>query len=96
MPVTSEVRDFLHVDPPVIPGNRTAVSLFSGAGLSDMGYELAGFHFQINVELNVQRCQVGQPNFPGSTWINGDVRDVTDIIVQVYQKKREGLWICLR
>ncbi|AEW04062.1 C-5 cytosine-specific DNA methylase [Sulfobacillus acidophilus DSM 10332] len=87
MPVTSEVRDFLHVDPPVIPGNRTAVSLFSGAGLSDMGYELAGFHFQINVELNVQRCQVGQPNFPGSTWINGDVRDVTDIIVQVYQKK---------
>ena len=54
---------------------HTAVSLFSGAGLSDLGYQMAGFEFIVQVEVNRQRAAIGADNFPSSKWIIGDVRD---------------------
>jgi len=59
----------------------TAVSLFSGAGLSDMGYDLAGFEFTVQVEKDPKRAQLGNSNFSRSTWIVGDVRRSTAKIV---------------
>ncbi len=69
------------------PGRLTAVSLFSGAGLSDSGYERAGFRFMVQVEIDTNRAKVGQSNFPTSTWITGDVTMLCDQIVQAYRDK---------
>lgn len=52
---------------------RRAISLFSGAGLSDLGYELAGFRFDVQVEVGVQRAKIGMDNFPNSHWIVDDL-----------------------
>lgn len=62
----------------------TAVSLFSGAGLSDIGYEHAGFQFVVQVESDRLRARLGQDNFPLSTWVVGDARKLTRKIVEAY------------
>jgi DNA (cytosine-5)-methyltransferase 1 len=67
-------------------GAMTALSLFSGAGLSDLGYERAGFHFVIHVEINPRRAIVGEVNFPGSKWIMGDVKINHDAIIKAYRE----------
>lgn len=54
-------------------GELTAVSLFSGAGLSDSGYAMAGFEFAVQVELEARRAELGQANFPRSKWLIGDI-----------------------
>ena len=66
-------------------GRRTAVSLFSGAGLSDLGYEMAGFNFLVQVELDQRRAAIGADNFPTSNWVVGDVRASADEIVKAYR-----------
>lgn len=58
-----------------------AVSLFSGAGLSDLGYEFAGFRFCAQVELAGDRVAIGQRNFPHSAWKTADVRKCVDYVV---------------
>ena len=71
---------------PATPAGLTAVSLFSGAGLSDLGYELAGFQFLVQVEADERRAEIGADNFPCSTWITGTVQNNRDAIVQAYRK----------
>ena len=80
-----EVEDFIMQERPVPSGRRTAVSLFSGAGLSDLGYEKAGFQFLIQVELDQRRGAIGADNFPTSNWIVGDVRSSIDEIEKAYR-----------
>ena len=69
---------------PAVP--FTAVSLFAGAGLSDLGYEMAGFRFLVQVEADARRAEIGADNFSGSKWITAIVQDSTDAIVQAYRK----------
>ena len=45
-------RYFVSQDKPVAETRLTAGSLFSGAGLSDLGYEMAGFRFVAQEEKN--------------------------------------------
>ena len=71
---------------PPAPTELTAVSLFSGGGLSDLGYELAGFRFVVHVEADERRAEIGADNFPDSKWITANVQDSTDAIVQAYRK----------
>lgn len=68
---------------------RTAISLFSGAGLSDIGYAAAGFQFIVQVEKDSHRAAIGQANFPASRWLVGDVRRKVQEIVSVYRKSRK-------
>jgi DNA (cytosine-5)-methyltransferase 1 len=68
-------------------GTMTAISLFSGAGLSDLGYERAGFHFLIHVEINPRRAKVGKVNFSDSNWIVEDVRTDHDAIIKAYWER---------
>jgi DNA (cytosine-5)-methyltransferase 1 len=63
------LRDFVESAAPPVIQPWSAVSLFSGAGLSDFGYRLAGFHFKGHVESDESRAVVGKPNFPSSTWL---------------------------
>lgn len=85
-PSVERLKSFLNYQRPAEPGPLTAVSLFSGAGLSDIGYELEGFRFHVQVELSPQRAYLGKDNFPNSEWIVGDVRKVADKVVAAYEK----------
>lgn len=80
------VRDFIFQDRPTDALNRTAVSLFSGAGLSDLGYEMAGFRFIIQVEIDQRRAAIGADNFPTSQWLVRDVRDSGNEISTAYRR----------
>ncbi len=80
------VRDFILQDRSTEALDRTAVSLFSGAGLSDLGYEMAGFHFIIQVEIDQRRAAIGRDNFPTSQWLVGDVRDSGREISTAYRR----------
>jgi DNA (cytosine-5)-methyltransferase 1 len=76
---------FIEQPRPAFPEEFTAVSVFSGAGLSDIGYALAGFRFIVQVELDPRRAEVGSANFPGSRWLVGDVRQLQADIVTAYR-----------
>lgn len=65
----------------------TVVSLFSGGGLSDAGYLAAGFDVVVQAELDPKRAKIGASNFPGSTWVVGDVRKTAGEIVKTYKAK---------
>lgn len=67
-----------------------AISLFSGAGISDYGYLLAGYRFRVQVEMHPRRAALGRANFPGSVWLAGDVRQQHDRIVQNFEERCGG------
>lgn len=67
-----------------------AVSLFSGAGISDYGYLLAGYRFRVQVELEPRRAALGKANFPGSKWLTGDVRELREEIVRNFEETCGG------
>ena len=64
-----------------------ALSLFSGAGLSDLGYELAGFGFAAQCELDKHRAEICKRNFPNSECVVGDVREKWGEVLQAYRNK---------
>ena len=80
------IRDFVLRRGPAAPVHRTAVSLFSGAGLSDLGYQLAGFGFVVQVEIDEKRASIGADNFPSSTWLTRDVRESGSEIAEAYTR----------
>ncbi len=67
----------------------TAVSLFSGGGLSDAGYLAAGYDLVVQAELEPKRAEIGRSNFPDSNWIVGDVRKRVNEIVRAYSAKHD-------
>ena len=81
------IRDFILQGRPTDAPPRTAVSLFSGGGLSDLGYELAGFGFVVQVENDQRRSAIGAHNFPASQWLTCDVRDGANEIAAAYRQK---------
>ena len=87
-PVSIKVlQDFIKRDArPTADPRFTAVSLFSGGGLSDMGYELAGFRFLVQVELDQRRAAIGAHNFPNSTWLTLDVCNAPEAVQEAFQK----------
>lgn len=64
-----------------------AISLFSGAGLSDLGYELAGFRFLVHSELEPNRAELCASNFADSTCVLGDLRRTCKEVVSEYRKR---------
>ena len=80
------VKDFVEQPKPAFAGDGTAVSLFSGAGVSDLGYQMAGFQFLAQAELDGQRAAIGADNFPESQWVVGDVRARANEIADAYRE----------
>ena len=81
------LRDFvMQEERPELAAPRTGISLFSGSGLSDLGYEMSGFQFHVQVELDERRADIGSDNFPKSTWITGDVRTSHHSIARAYNE----------
>lgn len=64
----------------------TAVSLFSGGGLSDAGYLAAGYRLVVQAELEPKRAEIGKSNFPSAEWVIGDVRRKVNDVVSAYKR----------
>jgi len=56
-----------------IPG---IISLFSGCGGMDKGFEMAGFRTVVANEFDPKICPTFRANFPGVRLIEGDIRDI--------------------
>ncbi|MBV6397444.1 MAG: hypothetical protein HFACDABA_03058 [Anaerolineales bacterium] len=67
----------------------TAISLFSGAGISDLGYELAGFQIVVQSEKDFDRANICEQNFPNSTCIKGDIEKTWKKIIRQYRKSEK-------
>ena len=63
-----------------------AVSLFSGGGISDLGYAFAGFDFVVQAELDGDRAKLCGENFPRSAVVVGDVRQHWQDVVRSYER----------
>jgi len=58
---------------------KTVISLFSGAGGMDIGFEKAGFKTAVAVEQDSSCCKTLRTNFPKLNVIEGDINDVSSI-----------------
>ena len=84
-PLGSAIREFVLRERPSTELPLTAVSLFSGAGLSDLGYEMAGFRLVVQVEVDRKRAAIGAANFHCSTWLTRDVCGSADEVATAYR-----------
>lgn len=67
-----------------------SVSLFSGAGLSDLGYEQAGFRFVVQAELDEHRSTLCKKNFPHSAVIQGNIVKTYKQVINQYRESDSG------
>jgi len=56
---------------------KTVISLFSGAGGMDVGFEKAGFKTAVAIEQDSSCCETLRTNFPDVPVIEGDINNVT-------------------
>lgn len=54
------------------------ISLFSGAGGLDKGFENAGFHTIVANEFDKEICPTFRANFPNTKLIEGDIRQISE------------------
>ena len=85
------IRSFLERKPRRVAPPTFAVSLFSGSGLSDFGYRLAGFEFVAQVEKDSVRAEIGQRNFPNSQWFAKTVEEALSDAVAAVAKNGKRL-----
>lgn len=67
--------------------NKTAISLFSGAGGDTLGMIHAGVNVIGFIEIDELACQTHMVNFPECHQIGKDIKEVQDKILQEFQGK---------
>lgn len=82
--------EFLHQPKRSTSNPVSAMSLFSGAGLSDVGYEQAGFKFYVQAELDKNRAMLCTENFPNCKVVVGELTDTWKTVVTEYKNKNVG------
>ena len=80
-----ELERFIARRAPRADAGLPAISLFSGGGISDLGYQYAGFDFAVHSELNPDRAKLCAENFPRSEIVTGDLREEWREVVERYE-----------
>jgi DNA (cytosine-5)-methyltransferase 1 len=61
------------------------VSLFSGAGIGDLGLRASGFEYLLLTELDPPRADLAAGNFPEAKTLTGDIWELKDHIVDLVE-----------
>ncbi len=69
---------------------RLAISLFSGAGIGDLGYRAAGFDFVSLCELDPERAALARLNFPDATVFPSGVQETSERLVSQARSVLDG------
>lgn len=67
-----------------------AISLFSSAGIGDLGIEKSGIEIVISSELLKDRHKLYSQNFPNVQCITGDIWATAPTIIKAYKEKYDG------
>ena len=70
-----------------MPSNRTVLSLFSSAGIGELGVEAAGLSILVNNELVPNRCAIYQENHLKTHTICGDIWEKEDEILSAWRER---------
>lgn len=62
-----------------------AVSLFSGAGIGDLGLRASGFEYLLLTELDPPRADLAAGNFPEAKTLTGDIWELKDHIIDLVE-----------
>ncbi|MCM1007615.1 MAG: DNA cytosine methyltransferase [Ruminococcus flavefaciens] len=67
--------------------NRNVLSLFSSAGIGELGVEAAGLSILVNNELVQNRCDIYRENYPSVHTICGDIWEKEDEIISAWNER---------
>lgn len=70
--------------------SRNVLSLFSSAGIGELGVEAAGLNILLSNELLIERCKLYRENYPDTQNLCGDIWSLRDTIVKEWKKKKVG------
>ena len=69
---------------------KYALSLFSSAGIGELGVKASGINILLSNELLKERCSLYHENYPDTENICGDIWQLQDKIVEEWVKKNVG------
>ena len=67
--------------------NRNVLSLFSSAGIGELGVEAAGLSILVSNELVQNRCDIYRENYPSVCNICGDIWEKEDEIIAAWKER---------
>lgn len=75
--------------------NRNVLSLFSSAGIGELGIKACGFDILLSNELLQERCKLYKENYPETISLCGDIWSLQDRIISTWKslKKRNPFMI---
>lgn len=71
----------------ILSNTKEVLSLFSSAGIGELGIEEAGLSILVNNELILDRCKIYKENYPNVTTICGDIWLNEDKIIESWNMK---------
>ena len=69
---------------------RYALSLFSSAGIGELGVKACGIKILLSNELLKERCSLYHENYPNTQSICGDIWKLQDNIIEEWNKEKVG------
>src|SRR5687768_13945433 len=70
--------------------SRLAVSLFSGAGIGDVGLRAAGLEYLLLSEVDPPRADLAAANFPEAKVATGDIWEIKDVLVDLARAETQS------
>jgi len=71
--------------------NRNVLSLFSSAGIGELGIEASGLSILVNNELIKNRCDIYHENYPSVHTVCGDIWEKENDIVTAWNEKSKDV-----
>ena len=70
--------------------NRNVLSLFSSAGIGELGIKASNFDILVSNELLYERCKLYKENYPETLCICGDIWSLQDNIISTWKSLKKG------